>query len=190
MFSVPSYPRSDRYYSHKGQIIRRRRMDTPAPLSPQQLQQAYDYFIARDILFPPTPPPDTNIYIFYGPRSEDTVSQSLLVHVSSFPPASDNQSSISITTYDFVVAAVINVNDPSRIYFFSYYSGSSSYNVSWTSPYSLIWLINRNAGLSLGIRGGFLLLQYLFYIPVLRTNGVQINSDFLNTLPYVTVNDS
>lgn len=189
MFSVPSYPRSDRYYSHKGQVIRRRRMDTPAPLSPQQLQQAYDYFVARSILSPPTPPPDTNIYLFYGPTTSDEISNKQIVHISDFPPAPTGSSSLSTTTYDLFVVAIILTTDPSRIYFYSFYTGSSSSRtLRWESPYSVISLFNRNAGLSLSYRAGITFMQYLLYLPIDRNSTtVTISYDFLATLPYITV---
>lgn len=189
MFSVPNYPRSDNYYSHKGQIIRRRRMDTPAPLSPQQLQQAYDYFVARSILFPPTPPPDTNIYLFYGPTTSDEISERKIVHISDFPtPSTSGSPAISPSVNGTIsIVAIINYNDQSRIYFYCY---RSSIRQELVCPYPYTFLyINVPNGSTL--RGGINFIQYLFYLSIeIPQSSRTVTSSFLSELPYITVIES
>lgn len=197
MFSVPSYPRSDKYYSHKGQIIRRRRMDTPAPLSPQQLQQAYDYFVARSILFPPTsptPPLDTNIYLFYSPHNSETISRKEVLDASVFITPS-NTDTITISRYELSIFAFIYNSYPNRIYFFAVYGDSLCY-VQVNPNVSYNFISNSSAGNAnwgLRSRGGFTSLGSLYYLPIARPSGSQtytLNSDILSSLVYYSLESS
>lgn len=60
MFSVPQYPYERNYYSHKGQIIRRRPSNNPSTLDPSVINQARRYLIDNHML--PTTPSTPTYY--------------------------------------------------------------------------------------------------------------------------------
>lgn len=72
MFSVKSYPYQKIYYSRKGQVIRRKSVATPSPLTPTQLEQARNYFkFTGEIKEDPTQIPPPEIYakiLYYNPN--------------------------------------------------------------------------------------------------------------------------
>lgn len=146
MFSYHNYPYEKRYYSRKGQIIRRRLNDPPTALNLSQLNQARNYFLQKKILqLPPTsqnPPTDSDIDNPQpNPPSENQYpltivgfSESGVIHQYEFISALTYLSTtiISSTKSLRIIVGVFFNSNPLIYYFQSFMTRSSSYTTSHT----------------------------------------------------------
>lgn len=75
MYSYPRYPQNNYYHTKKGQIIRKRTLNHDGPISTEQINKAYQYFIKKGILQIPQPPKIIGKFTKIYFRNTDTITQ-------------------------------------------------------------------------------------------------------------------
>lgn len=131
MFSTKSYPYQSRYYTHKGQIIRRKGTSTPAPLSSEQLAQAAEYFKNSNYLSPSTSSFISGIFYYYEVTNEYTPI------TFTFTSVSGNSISIPSSDSSTRLYCFLSPTLPERVYFYLFHNSSRSGTLTITVPSSL-----------------------------------------------------